>query len=68
MEQSPVQIVTRNTRRGYMKSIEKLSHEEQEVKVLINSLKNVLTDVPYDFVYEDDGSEDADFESEEYYD
>jgi len=51
-----------------MKSIEKLSHEEQEVKVLINSLKNVLTDVPYDFVYEDDGSEDADFESEEYFD
>lgn len=48
-----------------MKSIQKISQEEKEVKLLIGSLKNVLTDVPYDFIYdnvEDDEDED------EYYD
>ena len=37
-----------------MRSIERLSQEEKELKVLINSLKNVLTDVPYDFEWEDE--------------
>ena len=42
-----------------MRSIEKLSQEEKEVKVLISSLKNVMTDVPYDFMWDDeDSSED----------
>ncbi len=42
-----------------MRSIERLSQEEKEVKVLISSLKNVMTDVPYDFEWddEDDGEE-----------
>lgn len=35
-------------------SIQKLSQEDHELKVLIGSLKNVLTDVPYDFMYEDE--------------
>lgn len=48
-----------------MKSVQKLSQEEKEVKLLINSLKNVLTDVPYDFVYDND---DDDEDKEEYYD
>lgn len=47
-----------------MKSVQKLSQEEKEVKLLISSLKNVLTDVPYDFVYDDNDDEDND----EYYD
>ena len=37
-----------------MRSIEKLTQEEKEVKVLISSLKNVLTDVPYDFEWDDE--------------
>lgn len=37
-----------------MKSIQRLSQEEKEVKVLISSLKNVLTDVPYDFEWDDE--------------
>lgn len=37
-----------------MRSIEKLTQEEKEVKVLISSLKNVLTDIPYDFMYDDE--------------
>ena len=37
-----------------MRSIERLSQEEKEVKILIDSLKNVLTDVPYDFVWEEE--------------
>ena len=37
-----------------MRSIEKLTQEEKEIKVLISSLKNVFTDVPYDFEYEDE--------------
>ena len=37
-----------------MRSIEKLSQEEKEIKVLIGSLKNVLTDVPYDFTWDDE--------------
>lgn len=46
-----------------MKSIQKVSQDEKEVKLLISSLKNVLTDVPYDFVYEDDENDE-----DEYYD
>ncbi len=41
-----------------MRSIDKLSQEEKEIKVLISSLKNVLTDVPYDFEWDDE--EDGD--------
>ena len=37
-----------------MRSIERLTQEEKEVKVLISSLKNVLTDVPYDFEWDDE--------------
>ena len=37
-----------------MRSLERLTQEEKEVKVLISSLKNVLTDVPYDFEWDDD--------------
>lgn len=37
-----------------MRSIERLTQEEKEVKILISSLKNVLTDVPYDFEWDDD--------------
>ena len=37
-----------------MRSIERLSQEEKEVKVLISSLKNVMTDVPYDFEWDDE--------------
>lgn len=36
-----------------MRSIEKLSKEEQDVKLLINSIKTMLTDIPYNFMYED---------------
>ena len=39
-----------------MRSIDKLSQEEKEIKVLISSLKNVLTDVPYDFEWDDEGA------------
>ena len=39
-----------------MRSIEKLSQEEKEVKVLISSLKNVMTDVPYDFMWDDENN------------
>ena len=42
-----------------MRSIEKLTQEEKEVKVLISSLKNVLTDIPYDFMYEDEESDET---------
>ena len=41
-----------------MRSIDKLSQEEKEIKVLISSLKNVLTDVPYDFEWDDENEED----------
>ena len=37
-----------------MRSVEKLTHEEKEIKVLISSLKNVFTDVPYDFEWENE--------------
>lgn len=37
-----------------MRSLKRLTQEEKEVKVLISSLKNVLTDVPYDFEWDDD--------------
>lgn len=37
-----------------MRSIDKLSQEEKEVKILISSLKNVLTDIPYDFEWDDE--------------
>jgi hypothetical protein len=43
-----------------MRSIDKLSQEEKEIKVLISSLKNVLTDVPYDFEWDDGNEEDND--------
>ena len=48
-----------------MKSIQKISQEEKEVKLLIGSLKNVLTDVPYDFIYD---NEEDDEDDDEYYD
>ena len=35
-----------------MRSIEKLSQDEKEIKLLIGSLQNVLTDVPYDFEWD----------------
>lgn len=44
---------------NFMKSIQRLSQEEKEVKVLISSLKNVLTDVPYDFEWDDGNEEDS---------
>lgn len=47
-----------------MRSIEKLSQEEKEVKILINSLKNVLTDVPYDFEWKEQVDEGQDIEGE----
>ena len=53
-----------------MKSIQKLSAEEKEIELLISSLKNVLTDVPYNFEYEtydNDGEDDYDYEDEEFY-
>lgn len=43
-----------------MRSIEKLSKEEQEVKLLINSIKNMLTDIPYNFIYEDENENEND--------
>lgn len=46
--------------------ISSVSKEEKEVKVLIDSLKNVLTDVPYDFVYSEDDEDNDD--DDEYYD
>lgn len=39
--------------------------DDREIKMMIDSLKDVLTSVPYDFEY--DNSEDDDDE-EEYYD
>ena len=42
-----------------MRSIDKLSQEEKEIKVLISSLKNVLTDVPYDFEWDDGNEKDS---------
>lgn len=42
-----------------MRSIERLTQEEKEVKVLISSLKNVLTDVPYDFEWDDEDNNDT---------
>lgn len=43
-----------------MKSIQKVDQYEKELKLLIGSLKNVLTDVPYDFMYDDDDNDDSD--------
>lgn len=51
-----------------MRSIEKISQDEKEIKVLISSLKNVLTDVPYDFVYVYDNIEDDEEDNDEYFD
>lgn len=42
----------------------RMSKEEIEVRELIESLKNTLTDIPYDFEYD----EDDDSDDEEYYD
>lgn len=49
-----------------MKSIQRLSQEEKEIKLIIDSIKNVMTDVPYDFEYEDsqNGLEDE-YETEQ---
>ena len=49
-----------------MKSIQKVSQDEKEIKLLISSLKNVLTDVPYDFMYKD--RDDDEYDEDEYYD
>ena len=46
-----------------MKSIQKISQEEKEVKLLIGSLKNVLTDVPYDFIYDNEEDDEDDDEN-----
>ena len=43
-----------------MRSIQKLSKEEIEVKELIANLKNTLTEIPYDFMYTYDNLEDED--------
>ena len=54
-----------------VKSIQKLSSDEKEVKLMINELKNVLTDIPYDFIYDniEDSENGRDSEDdEEYYD
>jgi len=39
-----------------MRSIQKVDQDEKEIKVLISSLKNVLTDVPY-YIESDDSSD-----------
>ena len=45
-----------------MKSIQKIDAEEKEIKILINSLKNVLTDVPYDYLCDDCDISDSDLD------
>ena len=50
-----------------------MSQEEKELNMLISSLKNVLTDIPYDFEYnkEDNDTydcEETDYDYDEYYD
>lgn len=52
----------------YMRSIQKLTKEEMEVRELIASLKNTLTEIPYDFEYDSDDEDDRDIDDEEYYD
>lgn len=52
----------------YMRSIQKLTKEEMEVRELIASLKNTLTEIPYDFEYDSDDEDDRDINGEEYYD
>lgn len=52
--------------RSIVKTATQISQDEKEIKVLINSLKNVLTDVPYDFMY--DKSDDDVDDNDEYYD
>ena len=52
--------------RSIAKTTSQASQDDKEIKMLINSLKNVLTDVPYDFVY--DKSDDDVDENDEYYD
>lgn len=52
--------------RSIVKIASQVSQDEKEIKVLINSLKNVLTDVPYDFMY--DKSDDDLSDDDEYYD
>lgn len=53
-----------------MQSLNNLTPEEKELKVLISSLKNVLTDVPYDFVYDDyeEFDDNDEIDDDEYYD
>ena len=49
-----------------MKSIQKIDREEREIELLISSLKNVLTDVPYDFMYDNVDDDDDNFEDENF--
>lgn len=52
-----------------MQQLNAISSEEKEVRLLISSLKNVLTDVPYDFMYEADTYDcNDDDDDDEYYD
>lgn len=43
-----------------MRSIQRLTKEEVEVKLLLESLKNTLTEIPYDFEYDDDDKDNRD--------
>lgn len=52
--------------RSIAKTTTQISQDEKEIKMLINSLKNVLTDVPYDFMY--DKSDDDLSDDDEHYD
>ena len=52
--------------RSIVKTATQVSQGEKEIKMLINSLRNVLTDVPYNFMY-DKSDDDAD-DDDEYYD
>ena len=44
--------------RSIVKTATQISQDEKEIKMLINSLKKVLTDVPYDFMYDSDDDVD----------
>lgn len=51
-----------------MRSIVKSTQEEKEVRLLINSIKNTLTDIPYNFMYDkdDDDIDEDSWEDEKY--
>ena len=51
-----------------MGPVEKLTNEEEELKELINSIKTTLTDIPYDFHYDNVDDDDNDDDNEEYVD